>query len=155
LLSYDKYGFFYFVDRLGDTFRWKGENVATTEVAERLTTIKGVQEANVYGVSIPNKDGRAGMAALVVDAQNFDIANFYKQVVEGLPGYAQPVFLRIQESLDVTATFKLKKVDLIKEGFDPSIIKDPLYVKDDTQKCYVKLDKTTFENFMQNTVSKL
>ena len=90
LMRRDERGFFYFVDRIGDTFRWKGENVATSEVSEAMTEFPGVLEANVYGVAVPNTDGRAGMAALVVDAR-FDLARFHAHLKARLPDYARPL----------------------------------------------------------------
>ena len=105
LMKTDGDGYFYFVDRIGDTFRWKGENVSTGEVAERLQAIPGVVEANVYGVEAPGADGRAGMAGLVVDS-DFDIKVFGAQVAADLPPYAQPVFVRILPAIETTGTFK-------------------------------------------------
>jgi len=128
LLRQDKDGYFYFVDRVGDTFRWKGENVSTTEVEERLSDIDGIQEANVYGVLAPGADGRAGMAALVVD-EHFDLAAFQTAVQAALPVFAQPVFLRLQPHMDTTGTFKRRKMDVAAEGFDPAVVTDPLFVK--------------------------
>ncbi len=128
LLRQDEGGYFYFVDRVGDTFRWKGENVSTTEVEERLSDIDSVREANVYGVVVPDADGRAGMAALVVDAR-FDLAVFQAAVQATLPAFAQPVFLRLQPHMDTTGTFKRRKMDVAAEGFDPGVVKDPLFVK--------------------------
>jgi len=137
LLRQDDEGYFYFVDRIGDTFRWKGENVATTEVAGRLDEAPGVLESNVYGVHVPEADGRAGMAALVVD-ESFDPAVFGKFVEEHLPTYAQPVFLRLQPQIEVTGTFKHRKADLVADGFDPKKTKARVYVKL-PGKGYVKL----------------
>ena len=117
LMRQDAQGFFYFVDRLGDTFRWKGENVATTEVAATLTGYPGVLAANVYGVPVPGADGRAGTAALETDAA-FDLAGLKPYLAARLPGYARPVFLRLVPSLAVTETFKQKKQDLLARGFD-------------------------------------
>ena len=128
LMRRDAHGYFYFVDRIGDTFRWKGENVATTEVAGRLAEAPGVLEANVYGVHVPDADGRAGMAALVVD-ESFDPAAFSTFVEANLASYAQPVFLRLQPQIDTTGTFKHRKADLVAEGFDPAATKCKLYVK--------------------------
>jgi fatty-acyl-CoA synthase len=128
LLRQDEEGYFYFVDRVGDTFRWKSENVSTTEVEERLSEISSVREANVYGVLVPGTDGRAGMAALVVDAE-FDLAAFQARVQTALPAYAQPVFLRLQPHMDTTGTFKRRKMDVAAEGFDPAKVDDPLFVK--------------------------
>jgi len=128
LLRQDRDGYFYFIDRVGDTFRWKGENVSTLEVEERLSELADVAEANVYGVQAPGADGRAGMAALVVET-GFDLAAFQAGVEAALPSYAQPVFLRLQGQMETTGTFKRRKVDVAAEGFDPAKIADPLFVK--------------------------
>jgi fatty-acyl-CoA synthase len=137
LLKQDDEGYFYFVDRVGDTFRWKGENVSTTEVAGQLDEAPGVLETNVYGVPVPGADGRAGMAALVVD-ESFDPVALTAYVEENLPSYAQPLFLRIQPQIETTGTFKHRKSDLVADGFDPSRSKAKLYVKMPA-KGYVKL----------------
>jgi fatty-acyl-CoA synthase len=129
LLRVDADDYAYFVDRIGDTFRWKGENVATSEVAEVVTVCPGVREVNVYGVSIPGHDGRAGMAALVAD-DGFDAARLAAHVARELPSYARPLFLRIQPELEVTGTFKHRKVELVAEGFDPARVRDPLWFFD-------------------------
>jgi fatty-acyl-CoA synthase len=144
LMRQDEQGFFYFVDRIGDTFRWKGENVATSEVAAALAECRGVVEANVYGVTVPGADGRAGMAALVVD-ETFDLADVRAGLVERLPDYARPVFLRLQSELAVTETFKQKKQPLVEEGFDPRRIADALYYDDRTAGAYVRLDAAAYE----------
>ena len=126
LMRQDVQGFFYFMDRIGDTFRWKGENVATTEVAAAAAGCAGCQAAHIYGVAVKGHDGRCGMAALEVE-EDFDLRAFHAHMVERLPGYARPVFLRIVSSLAVTETFKQKKQLLAQEGFDPAVIADPLY----------------------------
>ncbi|HXR95524.1 MAG TPA: AMP-binding protein, partial [Rhizomicrobium sp.] len=138
LMRRDSHGYFYFVDRIGDTFRWKGENVATSEVAEALTTVPGIREVNVYGVSVPGADGRAGMAALVVDGM-FDVSGLAKRLEGHLSSFARPVFLRLQPEIEVTGTFKQRKVELVREGFDPGTITDPLYWFDPMTKRYEKL----------------
>jgi len=142
LMQQDAEGYFYFVDRIGDTFRWKGENVSTNEVASRLQEAPGVREANVYGVEVPGADGRAGMAALVTD-ETFDLAAFAEHVGRELPAYAQPLFLRMLPAMETTGTFKQRKVDLVEQGFDPAKMKQPLYFKD-PDKGYVKITKTVF-----------
>jgi fatty-acyl-CoA synthase len=142
LMRTDADGYFYFVDRIGDTFRWKGENVSTGEVAERLQAVPGVDEATVYGVELPGADGRAGMAALVVD-KTFDLARLSDHVARELPAYAQPVFVRLLPAIDTTGTFKVRKLDLVADGFDPARIKGPLYFHD-SQAGYVKLTKALF-----------
>jgi fatty-acyl-CoA synthase len=140
LLRADAQGYFYFVDRIGDTFRWKGENVSTQEVAEACAGFPGVEMANAFGIAVPGGDGRAGMVALVlVDPRAFDGAAFYAFVSERLPAYAAPVFVRLQGEADVTGTFKLRKVDLAKEGYDPAVVKDPLWLRDDAARAYVEL----------------
>ncbi|MEX2205531.1 MAG: long-chain-acyl-CoA synthetase [Myxococcota bacterium] len=141
LLKKDAAGYFYFVDRIGDTFRWKGENVSTQEVAEAASAFPGVELANVYGVEVPGGDGRAGMAALVVsDARGFDTRAFYEHAVASLPSYAVPVFLRLQSEAEVTGTFKLRKVELQREGWDPAKLADPLFIRDDAARAYLPLD---------------
>ena len=138
LMRRDREGFYYFVDRVGDTFRWKGENVATSEVAAALSAAPGVKEAIVYGVAVPGSDGKAGMAALVVaGAPNLEgIAD----AASALPRYARPLFLRVRPALEATATFKPLKRALAEAGFDPTKVADPLYVYDVEREAYVALD---------------
>ena len=128
LLRKDADGYFYFVDRIGDTFRWKGENVSTGEVAGALSQAPGVKEANVYGVKVGELDGRAGMAGLVV-GEGFDPKAFGAFIAQRLPAYAQPVFLRILPGIQVTGTFKYRKLDLVADGFDPATVSDPLFFR--------------------------
>ncbi len=144
LMRKDARGYFYFVDRIGDTFRWKGENVSTTEVAEAMGTFEGVQDANVYGVSVPGRDGRAGMAAIVV-ADNSTSRRCAIISPQRLPDYARPVFLRIRQDMDMTATFKQKKVDLVKQGFDPDAIGEPIYFNDPAAKAFVRIDAPLYK----------
>lgn len=144
LLRLDAEGFFYFIDRIGDTFRWKGENVATSEVAEVVSGAPGIEEANVYGVSITGTDGRAGMAALVTNG-DFDVDVLSGLVEEGLASYARPIFIRILSQMEVTGTFKHRKIDLVREGFDPGRVSDRLFFRDPEKRCYVPLDASTFE----------
>ncbi|MFN3511531.1 MAG: long-chain-acyl-CoA synthetase [Phenylobacterium sp.] len=139
LMRMDADGYYYFVDRIGDTFRWKGENVSTGEVAERLQSAPGVAEANVYGVAVEGADGRAGMAAMVVTPE-FDIQAFGEHVGRELPPYAQPVFVRLLPAIQTTGTFKQRKVDLVADGFDPAKIRGPLFWKD-PERGYVKMTK--------------
>jgi len=141
LLRQDAQGWFYFVDRIGDTFRWKGENVSTQEVAEALGTFPGARLANVYGVEVPGADGRAGMVALVLDdPAGLDGKALYAHVADALPAYAAPAFVRVSEHAEVTGTFKLRKVELQREGYDPARVGDPLYVRDDEARAYLPLD---------------
>ncbi|MCF6276162.1 MAG: AMP-binding protein, partial [Robiginitomaculum sp.] len=144
LLWRDKEGYYYFADRIGDTFRWKAENVATNEVAAALTAFEGVSQANVYGIPIPGYDGKAGMASMVADA-GVDLDALYKHVENTLPPYGRPVFLRITSESETTGTFKYKKTDLVKDGFDPGKIKDDLYMAHPDEKKYVRLDADIFK----------
>ena len=118
LMRKDEKGYFYFVDRIGDTFRRKGENVATSEVSEAICTFPGVKHANVYGVAVPGTEGRVGMAALVAEKE-LDLDGFRKHLASRLPPYARPLFLRIRSAVDVTGTFKYSKTDLVRQGYDP------------------------------------
>jgi fatty-acyl-CoA synthase len=143
LMRSDSEGYLYFVDRVGDTFRWKGENVSTNEVAERLQAAPGVREANVYGVAVPGAEGRAGMAALVV-GPDFDIKAFGARIAEDLPPYAQPLFVRVLPEMDTTGTFKNRKIDLVADGYDPEKIRGPLYFHD-AKRGYVKLTRAVHD----------
>jgi fatty-acyl-CoA synthase len=117
-----------FVDRLGDTFRWKGENVATTDVEAAVSCDPAVEAVTVFGVEVPGAEGRAGMAALVLkEGRQFDGKSLANTVYENLPRYAVPLFVRVVDSLEQTSTFKSKKSDLRKQGYG-SDIEDPLYV---------------------------
>ncbi len=126
LLKRDADGYYYFIDRIGDTFRWKGENVSTTEVEHVFTAFPGVSSANVYGVEVPGHDGRAGMAALVCD-EGIDLDALRAHLHAHLAAFARPVFLRMCEDLDATGTFKIRKVDLRSDGCDPAATGDALY----------------------------
>ncbi len=127
LLRRDEDGFFYFVDRIGDTFRWKGENVSTAEVADIISQSDHIKEAAVVGVAVPHMEGRAGLAA-VVPKGRFDERQF-ASVVADLPPYAQPRFVRVVDQLSTTGTFKFQKKQLESEGVDPSKVGDPLFVR--------------------------
>lgn len=116
-----------FVDRLGDTFRWKGENVATTEVEGALSAHPAIEQSVVYGVAVPGTDGKAGMAAVTLRAgHEFDGVRLAADLFDRLPGYAVPLFVRIVESLETTSTFKSRKVELREAGYAPGV--DRLYV---------------------------
>jgi len=144
LMRKDERGYFYFVDRVGDTFRWKGENVSTTEVAESISACPGVIEAVVYGVTIPGTEGRAGMAA-VVASRDFDMVKFRRHLAVRLPEYARPLFLRIRQELEMTATFKPKKQDLSREGYDPAVTADAIYFNDRISQSFVRVDAILYE----------
>jgi len=182
LLRADEEGFLYFVDRVGDTFRWKGENVATTEVQaimshfqpRQLSASKGLvnmKDINVYGVSVQGNDGRAGMACITLERQgsdhgmeddqgtttpvsesDFDMDGLFSYLQSQLPPYQNPLFLRFQQQMDMTGTFKHKKADLVREGFDPSIISDALYFRHDAQRRYVRIDPQLYEAIQQGRI---
>lgn len=151
LMRLDDKGFFHFVDRIGDTFRWKGENVATSEVNDAVRDFTGVVDATTYGVSIPGADGRAGMSAIVVN-EGFDIEALPAYLAQRLPVYARPVFIRISRELDATETFKQKKGELAREGFDPGAIKDPMFMLDPKSGAYVALDGRTFAQIINDMI---
>ncbi|XP_019937961.2 long-chain fatty acid transport protein 6 [Paralichthys olivaceus] len=149
LMSEDQEGFICFKDRVGDTFRWKGENVATTELTEALGLVDFMQEVNVYGVEIPGHEGRAGMASVIIrPGLMFDGKKLFEHVVRDLPAYAHPRFIRIQEMMEMTSTFKQQKFQLVKSGFNPSTICDPLYVLDYQQKNYIPLTDTIYHSIL-------
>ncbi|MFK8331000.1 long-chain-acyl-CoA synthetase [Pseudomonas sp. BJa5] len=137
LLREDRDGYCYFVDRIGDTFRWKSENVSTQEVADALGDLPGLELINIYGVQVPGHEGRAGMAAVLMQAgQCFDPEAFYALTEQSLPRYAAPVFVRVSAAADLTSTFKLRKVDLQRQGYCPEACQDPLYIRDEHTRSY-------------------
>jgi fatty-acyl-CoA synthase len=148
LMRQDEHGYFYFVDRVGDTFRWKGENVATSEVAETICSFPGIKEAAVYGVSVPGADGRAGMATVAADAA-LDLAKFRTHIVDRLPDYAWPLFLRVRDRLEITATFKHTKHALMREGFDPSTTRDAIYFHDRQRQAFIPLDQALYDRIQR------
>jgi len=151
LMRKDEQGFYYFVDRVGDTFRWKGENVSTGEVTAIVTSCPGVTDAAVYGVTVPGADGRAGMAAVAVGPE-FDLAAFREHLAKRLPDYARPVFLRIVSAIEITGTFKLRKQDLAAEGYDQAKIGDALYFDDRQQGVYRVLDQSLYRMLQCSTI---
>ncbi|MBW1847955.1 MAG: long-chain-acyl-CoA synthetase [Deltaproteobacteria bacterium] len=136
-----------FVDRLGDTFRWKGENVSTLQVEAAVNSFHQISESAVYGASIPGTDGRAGMTAIIPyePPDKFDLAGFYSALASKLPNYAIPAFIRLKTEFDYTETMKLKKGKLKKEGFDLSQVSDPLYVCLPGSKEYIALTDEIFK----------
>jgi fatty-acyl-CoA synthase len=151
LMRRDEHGYFYFVDRIGDTFRWKGENVSTGEVGEVLAAAPGILEANVYGVAVPGMEGRAGMASLVVGG-DFDMEGLPARLKARLAPYAWPLFLRLSPQIAVTGTFKQRKVDLVREGFDPSAIADPIYFLDPASGRYELLTTARYTDIVAGRV---
>ena len=151
LMKIDDGGFFHFVDRLGDTFRWKGENVATSEVNEAILECPGVIEAVTYGVLVPGADGRAGMAAIVTN-DRFDLGKFRDHLSQRLPAYACPAFIRLNAALESTETFKQKKHDLIRAGFDPREVADPLFFREPKSGNFLPLDADAHAGLVQGTI---
>ncbi|XP_027461540.2 long-chain fatty acid transport protein 6 isoform X3 [Zalophus californianus] len=153
LMVQDQDNFLYFWDRIGDTFRWKGENVATTEVADVIGMLDFIQETNAYGVTVRDYEGKAGMASIILKPnKSLDLEKVYEQVVTFLPAYACPRFLRIQEKMETTGTFKLQKFQLVEEGFNPLKISDPLYFMDNLKKSFVPLTKELYNQIMLGEV---
>ena len=150
LMRQDEKGYYYFVDRIGDTFRWKGENVSTMEVSEVMCAFAGVNAAVVYGVSVAGAEGRAGMAAIT--ASKLDLIGLCGHLVDRLPRYARPLFVRVRSDLDVTATFKYTKNALIRDGFDPDKTEDPIYFNDTKNEVLVPLDKTLFNRIQTGQI---
>ena len=150
LLRCDEHGYCWFVDRIGDTYRWKSENVSTMEVTDALVEYPGADAVTVYGVQVPGHDGRAGMVALVmVDGVKFDPDAYYQLALERLPRYAAPLFVRLMDAPDMTGNYKLRKVDLQKQGFDTALVKDPLFVRDDRLKTYVPLTPAALQEALR------
>ncbi len=145
-----------FVDRLGDTFRWKGHNISTTEVENIFANFEHVSQASVYGVKIPGTDGRAGMASFApeINIEDFNFKGLATYLLDNLPSYGVPIFLRIKSELASTSTFKVKKSLLKKEGFDIDIIDDVLYVMLPHESNYVTLTKEIYKD-IQNGIVKL
>ncbi|XP_011931696.1 PREDICTED: bile acyl-CoA synthetase isoform X6 [Cercocebus atys] len=152
VLAMDREGFLYFRDRLGDTFRWKGENVSTHEVEGVLSQVDFLQQVNVYGVCVPGCEGKVGMAAVqLAPGQTFDGQKLYRHVRAWLPAYATPHFIRIQDAVEVTSTFKLMKTRLVREGFNVGIVVDPLFVLDNQAQSFRPLTAETYQAVCEGT----
>ena len=151
LMNHDALGYYYFVDRVGDTYRWKAENVATGEVAAVLSGFSGITQANVYGVQVAGYDGRAGMASIVAEDLP-DMAALKTHIDNSLPHFARPVFLRVSRETDTTSTFKFKKTNLVKAGFDPANISEPLFYSDSGSGDYKKVTPEIFAGINDGTV---
>jgi len=151
LMRRDEKGFFYFVDRIGDTFRRKGENVATSEVSATICGYPGVKHANVYGVTVPGTEGRVGMAAVVAN-EELDLAGFRKHLTNCLPSYARPSFLRIRSDIEVTGTFKYSKAELVRQGYDPAASDDVLYLDLVGSETFVVLDKELYDRIQRGDI---
>ncbi|KAJ8304562.1 hypothetical protein KUTeg_018145, partial [Tegillarca granosa] len=152
LFYLDKDYFFYFRDRVGDTFRWKSENVSTREVGDVLSQLDFIQDVNVYGVLIPGSDGKAGMAAIMLKDHKEVTSDILEKIFghchHSLPSYARPLFLRFVNELETTETMKHRKIELMKEGFDLNKVSDPLYFMDEHRGKYVPLDESQYQTVL-------
>ncbi|XP_064649666.1 long-chain fatty acid transport protein 4-like [Lineus longissimus] len=152
MLIMDDCGYMYFKDRTGDTFRWRGENVSTSEVEASISNIVKLKDCVVYGVEVPGVEGKAGMAAIVDGQHSIDLNRLCKDLGRSLPPYARPVFIRLLEELEATGTFKLKKVNLQKEGYNPSIVKDRLFYMDSKSGGYVPIDQQVYSQICSGKI---
>ncbi len=142
-----------FVDRLGDTFRWKSENVSTNQVSDVVIKFGGLEDANVYGVKVPDMEGRCGMVALKpLDGVNVDLEALAQYVIDKLPVFARPYFVRLRAQIDATNSFKQLKQQLQKEGFDPGIVSDPLYFLDPRVNTYVPLTAEIYQDIATHKI---
>lgn len=130
IITSDEFGYLFFKDRTGDTFRWKGENVSTSEVEAVMSNATSYRDIVVYGVQIRGQEGRAGMAAILDPEHTLDVTKLPNGISHVLPTYARPIFLRILGKMDMTGTYKLKKYDLQLQGFDPTSTSDSIYYLD-------------------------
>ena len=150
ILVMDEFGYFYFKDRTGDTFRWRGENVATSEVEAVVSNVIGLKDAAVYGVEVPKIEGKAGMAAIYDPDNTLNMKEMGDGLKKCLPSYARPLFVRVLSELPLTGTFKLKKKDLQDVGFDIRKITDPVYFLDNSG-VYVKLTEQLYNDIIEGT----
>uniref|UniRef100_G3P7E6 Very long-chain fatty acid transport protein n=1 Tax=Gasterosteus aculeatus aculeatus TaxID=481459 RepID=G3P7E6_GASAC len=153
VLVMDDMGYMYFRDRSGDTFRWRGENVSTTEVEGVLSSLLGQTDVAVYGVAVTGVEGKAGMAAIADATGSFDCNSFLQKVQPALPSYARPVFLRISPHVDTTGTFKIQKTRLQREGYDPRLTTDQIYFLNSRAACYEAVDEELYNAITEGRVS--
>uniref|UniRef100_A0A8C5H4S7 Arachidonate--CoA ligase n=1 Tax=Gouania willdenowi TaxID=441366 RepID=A0A8C5H4S7_GOUWI len=153
VLVMDDLGYMYFRDRSGDTYRWRGENVSTTEVEGILSGLLGQTDVAVYGVSVPDVEGKAGMAAIADPSESFDCNSFLQSIQRALPSYARPVFLRISPHVDTTGTFKIQKTRLQREGFDPRLTTDQIYFLNPRAARYEPMDEDLYNTIMESRMS--
>jgi fatty-acyl-CoA synthase len=151
LMRMDEQGYFYFVDRIGDAFRWKGENVSSAEVSSVLCEFPGVAQATVYGIAIPGTEGRAGMATIVTNGP-IELDVLRRHVNARLPRYARPLFLRFRSEIETTNTFKYAKKALIEVGFDPRLTSDPIYFDAPGADRYIPFDAAAYERICSGSI---
>ncbi|KAF7653150.1 hypothetical protein LDENG_00086810 [Lucifuga dentata] len=153
VLVMDELGYMYFRDRGGDTFRWRGENVSTTEVEGILSSLLGQTDVAVYGVAVPGVEGKAGMAAIADAAGDFDCSVFLQMTQQALPPYARPVFLRISPQVDTTGTFKIQKTRLQREGYNPHLTTDRICFLNVRAGCYQVVDEELYSAIVEGKLS--
>ncbi|XP_033225126.1 long-chain fatty acid transport protein 4-like [Belonocnema kinseyi] len=151
ILVMDEYGYFYFKDRTGDTFRWRGENVSTSEVEAVISNVINLKDALVYGVEVPGNEGKAGMAAIYDPDKSLNLHNLAAGVKKSLPAYARPLFIRVLAELPMTGTFKLKKKNLQEDGFNITKIKDAVYFLEKSG-TYVRLTESLYNDIIAEKV---
>lgn len=152
LLTMDRFGYLTFKDRCGDTYRWKGENVSTMEVEAIISNNLQLADCIVYGVDVPGCEGKAGMAAILDQDHSFNLNELLKKLRKCLPVFMIPVFIRLVDFLEVTSTHKLPKISYKKQGFDPKIINDPLFMFDAKTFQYVKIDQQLYADILKGVV---
>jgi solute carrier family 27 fatty acid transporter 1/4 len=154
VFTYDEDGYLYFIDRIGDTYRWKGENVSTREVETVMSNLLEMRDVAVFGVPVPKTEGKAGMAVIAADqAPDIDLIKLKSQLSTVLPHYTHPMFIRIVRSCNLTGTFKLKKGDLKAEGYNVHSVTDPLfYFESQSTKQYKVLDREAYEAILNGTI---
>ncbi|KAB0804756.1 hypothetical protein PPYR_01726 [Photinus pyralis] len=152
VLSYDELGYYYFVDRLGDTFRWKGENVSTYEVETIVSNIIGLQDAVAYGVKIPGCEGKGGMVSVSLDHRSLNMDEFLKTLKERLPSYAIPIFIRFNYTSALTSTFKYDKQQLSKDGFNIFSTQDVILYHNSSLGSYERLTPEIYEDIHNNKI---
>ncbi|XP_046919481.2 fatty acid transport protein 1 [Dermatophagoides farinae] len=152
LLTMDLFGYIYFKDRCGDTFRWKGENISTTELEAVISDTIQLADCIVYGVEVPGCEGKAGMAAILDNDRTVDVNDLLKKLRQKVPIFSIPVFIRLVDQLELTSTHKLHKVTYRKQGFDPQLVKDPLYFFDSKNFTYIPLDQQLYNQIIENKI---
>ncbi len=151
LMKRDHDGYFYFVDRMGDTFRWKSENVSTGEVELVVNAFDDVEVGAVYGVEVPGNEGRAGMAAICVKS-GFDPSAFYRHVEGALPAYARPAFLRLMSDQVLTGTMKIRKTEVQQQGFQPSNGNEDVLISDPNSGTYRPITQEDLKALSQGQI---
>lgn len=152
ILVMDDEGYLYFKDRTGDTFRWKGENVSTIEVENMISRVTGLSGVVVYGVEVPGTEGRAGMAAIIDRDDTLNLEQLYDGMTKSLASYARPLFIRTVKQVEMTGTFKLKKITVQKEGFNINIIKDKIFFLDVKKRAYVPLTAEIYNKIISGEI---